>query len=412
MKKTLVALVVATAAASASATTVYNNEGTTVDVGGRLDVVLGKFNDNERADLRNNESRIEFKAQHDLGNGLKALAFTRLRFNDGGDRWDTQSSFNNIKTNKLWLGFEAENIGRLTFGKQDTNGDAIQINDNAYIFGGNNNVLDGGDKVASFRSADFQIAEGHKLGFGADYVFGQSAKDGNQATTAKLDANGNEVKDANGKTVMVQDGSKLKYGYNAVAFYQADFGDLKAKLNAGYTVAKYDDDSATNVTGSQEKAWRVASQFAYGATEFGVEYGETKFVDTKAHENQGKGKFLEVAAKYEYLKDTASVYTAWEHNVYKGDKAGFSFDKGDANFLRTVAGGLAVGNGGKLTENVFILGTDYKFTQNVVTYAEYAYSHVKANSKASIGGAGVTAYADGTEKAKDHRYGVGVRVYF
>lgn len=388
MKKTLVALVVAAAAASASATTVYNNEGTTVDVGGRLDVMVGKFNDNERTDLRNNESRIEFKAQHDLGNGLKAIAFTRLRFNEGGDRWDTQSSFNNIQTNKLWLGLEAENIGRLTFGKQDTNGDAIQINDNAYIFGGNNNVLDGGDKVASFRSADFQIAEGHKLGFGADYVFGQSTKDGNQTD------------------------EELKYGYNAVAFYQADFGDLKAKLNAGYTTAKYDDDSVTNVTGRQEKAWRVASQFTYGTTEFGVEYGETKFVDTKAHENQGKGKFLEVAAKYEYLKDTASVYTAWEHNVYKGYTDDFGFAKGKANFLRTVAGGLEVNNGGKLTENVFILGTDYKFTPNVVTYAEYAYSHVKANSKATIDGAGVTKYADGTAKAKDHRYGVGVRVYF
>lgn len=387
MKKTLVALVVATAAASASATTVYNNEGTTVDVGGRLDVVLGKFNDNERADLRNNESRIEFKAQHDLGNGLKALAFTRFRFNDGGDRWDTQSSFNNIKTNKLWLGFEAENIGRLTFGKQDTNGDAIQINDNAYIFGGNNNVLDSGDKVASFRSADFQIAEGHRLGFGADYVFGQSTKDGNQTD------------------------EELKYGYNAVAFYQADFGDLKAKLNAGYTTAKYDDDSVTNVTGRQEKAWRVASQFTYGTTEFGVEYGETKFVDTKAHENQGKGKFLEVAAKYNYLEN-ASVYTAWEHNVYKGDTDGLAFDVRDANFLRSVAGKLSVENGGKLTENVFILGTDYAFTPNVVTYAEYAYSHVKANSKAKIEGAGVTGYADGTAKAKDHRYGVGVRVYF
>lgn len=392
MKKTLVALVVAAAAASASATTVYNNEGTTVDVGGRLDVMVGKFNDNERTDLRNNESRIEFKAQHDLGNGLKAIAFTRLRFNDdgadGSDRWDSQKSFNNIKTNKLWLGFEAKDIGRVTFGKQDTNGDAIQINDNAYIFGGNNNVLDSGDKVASFRSADFQIAEGHKLGFGADYVFGQSTKDGNQTD------------------------KKLKYGYNAVAFYQADFGDLKAKLNAGYTTAKYDDDSVTNVTGRQEKAWRVASQFTYGTTEFGVEYGETKFVDTKAHENQGKGKFLEVAAKYEYLKDTASVYTAWEHNVYKGDKAGLAFGKSDANFLRSVAGKLSVENGGKLTENVFILGTDYAFTPNVVTYAEYAYSHVKANSKAKIEGAGVTGYADGTAKAKDHRYGVGVRVYF
>ncbi|WP_273396151.1 porin [Actinobacillus porcinus] len=387
MKKTLVALVVAAAAASASATTVYNNEGTTVDVGGRLDVMIGKFNENERTDLRNNESRIEFKAQHDLGNGLKAIAFTRLRFNDGGDRWDTQQSFNNIKTNKLWLGFEAKDIGRVTFGKQDTNGDAIQINDNAYIFGGNNNVLDGGDKVLSFRSADFQIAEGHKLGFGTDYVFGQSTKDN--------------------KNVQLED--ELKYGYNAVAFYEGNFSGLKANLNAGYTVAKYDDATDSNVTGSQEKSWRVASKLGYGPAEFGVEYGETKFEN--GHTDAGKGKFLEVAAKYNYLEN-ASVYTAWEHNVYKGDTDGLAFDVRDANFLRSVAGKLSVENGGKLTENVFILGTDYAFTPNVVTYAEYAYSHVKANSKAKIEGAGVTGYADGTAKAKDHRYGVGVRVYF
>lgn len=388
MKKTLVALVVAAAAASASATTVYNNEGTTVDVGGRLDVMIGKFNENERTDLRNNESRIEFKAQHDLGNGLKAIAFTRFRFNDkDGDRWDTQQSFNNIKTNKLWLGFEAKDIGRVTFGKQDTNGDAIQINDNAYIFGGNNNVLDGGDKVLSFRSADFQIAEGHKLGFGTDYVFGQSTKDN--------------------KNVQLED--ELKYGYNAVAFYEGNFSGLKANLNAGYTVAKYDDATDSNVTGSQEKSWRVASKLGYGPAEFGVEYGETKIEN--GHTDAGKGKFLEVAAKYNYLEN-ASVYTAWEHNVYKGDTDGLAFDVRDANFLRSVAGKLSVENGGKLTENVFILGTDYAFTPNVVTYAEYAYSHVKANSKATIEGAGVTGYADGTAKAKDHRYGVGVRVYF
>ena len=385
MKKTLVALVVAAAAASASATTVYNNEGTTVDVGGRLDVMVGKFNDNERTDLRNNESRIEFKAQHDLGNGLKAIAFTRLRFNDdgadGSDRWDSQKSFNNIKTNKLWLGFEAKDIGRVTFGKQDTNGDAVQINDNAYIFGGNNNLLDGGDKVASFRSADFQIAEGQKLGFGADYVFGQADKNEDQKA------------------------GKRKYGYNAVAFYQGDFGGLKAKFNAAYTVDKKDDSStATNVTGKQNKAWRLASKFAYAQTEFGVEYGETKYKD--GHDTLGKGKFLEVAAKYNYLEN-ASVYAAWERNVFKGESA---TKLETDNFLRDVVDASTVAKGQKLTENVFILGTDYAFNPNVVAYAEYAHSRVKGTGE--IGGnEGVTTHGD-TQKAKDNRYGVGVRVYF
>lgn len=56
MKKTLVALAVAAVAASANATIVYNQNGTKVDVGGRVDVMLGKFGDSQRTDLRNNGS--------------------------------------------------------------------------------------------------------------------------------------------------------------------------------------------------------------------------------------------------------------------------------------------------------------------------------------------------------------------
>ncbi|WAM59350.1 hypothetical protein OW731_12850 [Avibacterium paragallinarum] len=70
MKKTLLALAVAAVATSASAATVYSNESTQVGVGGYFDVVLGKFGKDQRTDLRNNESRINFTAQQDLGDGL------------------------------------------------------------------------------------------------------------------------------------------------------------------------------------------------------------------------------------------------------------------------------------------------------------------------------------------------------
>ncbi|MEE6080280.1 porin, partial [Avibacterium paragallinarum] len=245
MKKTLLALAVAAVATSASAATVYSNEGTQVGVGGYFDVVLGKFGKDQRTDLRNNESRINFTAQQDLGDGLKALGYARLRFDnddafeDGGN---TGSTFDNLATDKLWLALEKEGVGRVSFGKQDTTGDAVQLNDNAYFLGGNNNLLTGGDKVVSFRSADFQIAEGQTLGFGADYVFGEAKKN--------------------------TDSTDLKNGYGVSAFYGADFSGVTLNVNAGYTVAKYDNServaSNANATGLQNKSWRLATQLGFG----------------------------------------------------------------------------------------------------------------------------------------------------
>lgn len=397
MKKTLLALAVAAVATSASAATVYNNDGTQVDVGGRFDVALGKFNDDERADLRNVGSRLEFKAQHDLGEGVKVIGYTRLRFNDGGDKWDTGSSFNNIKTNKLWLALQKDEIGRVSFGKQDTTGDAVEINDHSYLFGGNNNLFTGGDKVVSFRSADFQLAEGQTLGFGADYTFGQAAK--NKEYTKK------ELK--NGVYVDVPADPDMKYAYGVSAFYTAQLDDVSVNLNAGYTVQVDDNkDKNSNDTGRKIQSWRVASQFAYGPVTFGAEYGESAYKNHQNQHKQGKGRFLEVAAKYQYL-DNASVYAAWERNEYKGYKDGLKFGKDDANFLRSVVGDLEVTQKQKLRENVYLVGADYAFTKNVVAYVEYAHSRVKGTG--TIGGNDVT-HSGRNSEAKDNRYATGLRV--
>ncbi|MBN6710536.1 porin [Haemophilus haemoglobinophilus] len=372
MKKTLVALAIAAVAASASATTVYNQDGTKVELGGRVDVMLGKFGDNQRTDLRNNESRVEVKVEHEIQNGLKALGFYRLRFDaaQNGDRWDSTNTFANPTTNKLWLGLEHADVGRVTFGKQDTTGDAVQLNDHAYIFGGNNNLFDGSDKVASFRSADFKLAEGQTLGFGLDYVFGQSNK----------------------KDITV-DG--LKNGYGVSLFYAGSFGDFSANVNAGYTV-KNNDLGGNNhpaSTNKQEKAWRVATQFGFGPASLGVEYGQTKF--NNKDKPEGTARFIEVGAKYDVLPEVSSVYAQWQRNSFKGDVAGFDADyKLSKVALSSFNTGL--GYNEKATQNVYILGADYAFNKNVVAYAEYANSRVKTKE----------------DKVKESFYGAGLRVYF
>lgn len=351
MKKTLVALAVAAIATSASAATVYNNDGTQVDVGGRFDVVLGKFGDKERTDLRNNESRVEFKAQHDLGEGFKAIGYARLRF-DNGDVFteQTTNSFTDPKTNKLWLALEKDEIGRVSFGKQNTSGDDVQINDSAYFLGGNNNLFTGGDKVVSFRSANFQLAEGQTFGFGADYAFGEAKKD--------------------------SESKGLKNAYGASVFYGADFSGLALNLNAGYTVKNNDNgDDTNNATGKKEKAWRVASQLGYADAKFGVEYGQTRYKN--ADENLGKTRNVLVAAEYQVLPES-KVFVQWQRNSEKADGAKV----------------------GKL-ETVYLVGADYKLTKNVVTYVQYA----RANEKVGVDGAA-------PEKSNENRYGAGFRVYF
>ncbi|MEE3608868.1 porin [Avibacterium paragallinarum] len=357
MKKTLLALAVAAVATSASAATVYSNEGTQVGVGGYFDVVLGKFGKDQRTDLRNNESRINFTAQQDLGDGLKALGYARLRFDnddafeDGGN---TGSTFDNLATDKLWLALEKEGVGRVSFGKQDTTGDAVQLNDNAYFLGGNNNLLTGGDKVVSFRSADFQIAEGQTLGFGADYVFGEAKKN--------------------------TDSTDLKNGYGVSAFYGADFSGVTLNVNAGYTVAKYDNServaSNANATGLQNKSWRLATQLGFGDAKFGVEYGQTITKNVKVPTE--KARKLLVAAEYQVLP-VSKVFAQWQRNAT---------NKG------------LTGTYNKVLENVYIVGADYEFSKNVVSYVQFAQERTTKGT------------TTGSTKTKDNRYGVGLRVYF
>ncbi|WP_249962575.1 porin [Histophilus somni] len=323
MKKTLVALAVAAVAASANATTVYNQNGTKVEVGGRVDVMLGKFNKEQRTDLRNNDSRLEFKVEHEIQNGLKALGFYRLGL---GDK-ELDKSFDDIKTKKLWLGLEQADIGRLTFGKQDTTADAVQMNDHAYIFGGNNNLVDSGDKVVSFRSADWKLAEGQTFGFGLDYGFGNSNK-----------ATNNEEKDTYGVSV----------------FYAGQFGDLTARLNAGYTHTR-NAEIEKKVVGNAS-SWRVATQVGFDSASFGVEYGQIKFLDHKV-------KALLVGAKYGVLPEVANLYAQYQHNKEDNEKA----------------------------EKVYVVGADYAFNKNVVAYAEFA--NVRQDSK-------------------ENKYAAGLRVYF
>nr|BBC81939.1 major outer membrane protein [Histophilus somni]BBC81951.1 major outer membrane protein [Histophilus somni] len=379
MKKTLVALAVAAVAASANATTVYNQNGTKVEVGGRVDVMLGKFGDAQRTDLRNNNSRVEFKAEHEVQNGLKAIGAVRFGL---GDAEKEDTSFNDIKLSKLWLGLKHNDIGKVTFGKQNTTADDVQLNDHTYIFGGNNNLVTSGDKVVSFRTADIQLAEGQTLGFGLDYGFGEAHK--------------KDIKDGAGPK-----GSKhikLKNTYGVSAFYAGNFGDIKVNTNAGYTVRNENNVAGPiyyTKTDNQKQAWRLATQVEFGPASFGIEYGKTTSKDKAQKQNNGSMASIEVGAKYAVLPDVLNVYAQWQRNSIKaGDH------KSDLEF--SLAGvklkDFSVEKTKKSVQNVFIVGADYAFNKNLLAYAEFANSRVKAATK--------------DKNLRESFYAAGLRVYF
>nr|BBC21764.1 majour outer membrane protein [Histophilus somni] len=380
MKKTLVALAVAAVAASANATTVYNQNGTKVDVGGRIDVMLGKFGDAQRTDLRNNSSRVEFKAEHEVQNGLKAIGAVRFGL---GDAEKEDTSFNDIKLSKLWLGLKHNDIGKVTFGKQNTTADDVQLNDHTYIFGGNNNLVTSGDKVVSFRTADIQLAEGQTLGFGADYGFGEAHKKDIQG------------KDSDKKHV------KLKNTYGLSAFYTGNFGDVKVNANAGYTVRNENTKVGViaSKTDNQQQAWRLATQVEFGPASFGIEYGQTVYQSKVQHEFQGSARFVEVGAKYAVLPDVLNVYTQWQRNSLRSasDTSAKKFEQPFAlSYVKLADLKLEVHQ--KAVQNVFIVGADYAFNKNLLAYAEFANSRVKAPTK--------------DKNVRESFYAAGLRVYF
>ena len=128
MKKTVIALAIAAmAATSANAATVYEQDGTKVEVGGSLRVLLGKFGHNQRGDLKNDGSRLKVSASHKLSDDFKAFAAYESRFNEkqAKNNQKADTGFGNIGTKKLYLGLDFANVGAVSFGRQLTNADDV-----------------------------------------------------------------------------------------------------------------------------------------------------------------------------------------------------------------------------------------------------------------------------------------------
>ncbi|HHF3700834.1 TPA: porin, partial [Haemophilus influenzae] len=175
MKKTLAALIVgAFAASAANAAVVYNNEGTNVELGGRLSIIAEQSNSTikdqkqQHGALRNQSSRFHIKATHNFGDGFYAQGYleTRLVSAQSGTESD---NFGHIITKYAYVTLGNKALGEVKLGRAKTIADGItSAEDKEYGVLNNSKYIptDGNTVGYTFKGIDGLV-------LGANYLLAQ-----------------------------------------------------------------------------------------------------------------------------------------------------------------------------------------------------------------------------------------------
>ena len=309
MKKTLAALIVsAVAASAANAAVVYDNEGTKVELGGSLRLIMEKADKKEydRANhstkkansaLRNAGSRFGVKVKHNLDNDFYALGNLELRFDDTTSR----DKFGGAYAKRAYVGLGSQSVGEIKFGRQLTIADDLsQANDYEYGF------IPKGDYIPTSGTGvvryDYKGIEGLQLS--ANYNFGQKNDEKGKAldpaiknafalgalyTAGDLDARfayGHTNLETNATYKHRVDGFLASLGYK--------FGDFTLTGDFGYAHEK-ENDAKTN-------KFYVSPGFAYQVTPMSQVYGNYLYERVKGESDKDKTHGFLLGADYKLHK--------------------------------------------------------------------------------------------------------------
>lgn len=361
MKKTLAALIVgAFAASAANAAVVYNNEGTNVELGGRLSIIAEQSNSTikdqkqQHGALRNQSSRFHIKATHNFGDGFYAQGYleTRLVSAQSGTESD---NFGHIITKYAYVTLGNKAFGEVKLGRAKTISDGITsaedkeygvLNNSKYIPTNGNTVgytfkgIDGLVLGANYLLAQ----ERYKYGGGAGAVAGEVCP------------------------------QKISNGVQVGAKYDAN--NIIAGIAYGRT--NYRESIREKDLGKKQQVNGALSTLGYRFSDLGLLVSlDSGYAKTKNYEDKHeKSYFVSPGFQYELMEDT---------NFY----GNFKYERN------------SVDQGKKEREQAVLFGIDHKLHKQVLTYIEGAYARTRTNDKSK---------AEKTEKEKS--VGVGLRVYF
>ncbi|MEH0740675.1 porin [Vibrio cholerae] len=348
MKKTILAVAIASLSSTAMAVELYNNDGTTFAVGGHVSVNL-HGSEQDDTGVGSNSPRINFTATQDLGNGFTADARGEWQLNylNGGD--------NSFTTRLGYVGLTHEDFGRAVAGTQwapyyDVAGVADMpiafANDFLYVAHGETGT-GRGENMISYRNG-LSFEEAGAINFG----FAWQAKQ----TTTYTD----EYTNDNG--FVIRDEMKVRYGDRIQATVSYEF--MGAKLGYAYNTGDVAGDSLDYNTVSA----------AYGSYGKGL-YLAGVYQNTKDKYDNSKAEGYEALAAYG-LANSLNLSINYEMVEVKegttGEKA--------------------------TTREEMALQAEYNFKPNFVGYTGYQFD---LNSKPM----------SGVKRDTDDKWVIGARIY-
>ncbi|MHA6964290.1 porin [Zobellella denitrificans] len=260
MKKTILALTIpALFATSASAVTVYSDEGSQVDVYGRIQYDLGELKGADNENIGGDGSaRLGVNVKYNLNQDVDLIGKLEWQIAAEEDQW-AKTGGKDLNSRYAWAGFRFMGTTDLTFGKSEN--PYVQLSDVTDIFN-----LWG----ASAYSHDWRIDDQVRVSY-ADQGFDL------RAAYAFADDNRELV---GGERV----GDKNQYSLSAGYAFAAGPGELG--LVAAYEARN------SNVANSDVDEWGLGVNYAIDGFYFGTTYGETSY-DASSDE-----RFWEVAGSY------------------------------------------------------------------------------------------------------------------
>ncbi|HHF3760876.1 TPA: porin [Haemophilus influenzae] len=373
MKKTLAALIVgAFAASAANAVVVYNNEGTKVELGGRLSVIAEQSTSTEddqkqqHGALRNQGSRFHIKATHNLGDGFYAQGYLETRFVSDYTK-EKADHFADIATKYAYVTLGNNTFGEVKLGRAKTIADEITTaEDKEYgLLNSKKYIPTNGNTVGyTFNGIDGLV-------LGANYLLAQE-RDLQTLNSSAHRLNTGEV------TV-----GEINNGIQVGAKYDAN----NIIVGIAYGRTNYKDTNQRKekfiYEGKKQEVNGALASLGYRFSDLGLlvsldsGYAKTKNYKAK-HE---KSYFVSPGFQYELMEDT---------NLY-----------GNFKYERT-----SVDQGEKGREHAVLFGVDHKLHKQVLTYIEGAYARTRTTT------AGEKSKGSPVKTEKEKSVGVGLRVYF
>ncbi|WP_265436873.1 porin [Aeromonas media] len=353
MKKTILAIAIpALFASAANAAVVYDKDGVTFDIYGRVqanyyadhnqsvgatdgswgfsDTGAPEFTPGTAAHYSDvdgeivGSSRLGWSGKVALNNTWSGIAKTEWQVS-------AENSDNKFNSRHIYVGFDGTQYGKIIFGQTDTAFyDVLEPTDIFNEWGDVGNFYDGRQEGQIIYSNTFGGFSG-KLSYQT-----------NDDVAVKVTDIGQGIKESAvyGKNV------KRNYGYAAAAGYDFDFG---LGFDAGYAYS--DLESTTSSASGDKKEWALGAHYAINGFYFAGVYtqGDLSY-DNTTGSDKDKGRGYELAASYNV--------DAWTF------LAGYNFKEGK----------VASNSAGASYEDMVdetLLGVQYNFTSKLKAYTEY-----------------------------------------